>query len=235
MLILPFRDHNPLKWIRFHYMNATMIGLCIAVHAWQLSLGDGGARAGLAFGVVPAVITGHAVLPPELAVIPAYLTLLTSAFLHANWLHLGGNMLFLWIFGDNIEDCLGHVRYLAFFALCAIAAALAHIAVDPSSTVPTIGASGAVSGMLGGYLILHPKARVWTLVAMRIPLPLPAVLVLVVWFALQLYGAADPDSTTSIAWWAHVGGFVTGAILVIPLRRKSVPLFDGMLSSQRDR
>ena len=231
MLILPLRDRNPLKWIRFHYVNASMIGLCVGVFVWQSWLGDGEeAQAVLAYGLIPAVLTDATSLPPGLTNFPAELTLLSAAFLHGDWFHLGGNMLFLWVFGDNVEDCLGHRRYIAFYALCAVAAGLVHVGIDPASLSPTIGASGAVSGVLGGYFLLHPKARVWALVVFPLPLPLPAILVLGAWFLMQLFSATDPGAATDIAWWAHVGGFVAGAILVIPLRRKQVPLFDGMLS-----
>jgi len=236
MLILPLRDRNPLKWIRFHYVNASTIGLCIGVFVWQSLLAERElTETIISYALVPAVFAGGASLTAGLTSIPAELTLLSSAFLHGDWLHLGGNMLFLWVFGDNVEDCLGHRRYIAFYALCAIAAGLVHVAIDPSSLSPTIGASGAVSGVLGGYFLLHPKARVWALVVFPLPLPLPAILVLGAWFLMQLFGATDPGAATDIAWWAHVGGFIAGAILVIPLRRKEVPLFDGMLSQPRNR
>lgn len=236
MLILPLHDRNPLKWIQFHYVNAAMIGLCIAVFAWQAWLGEvAEARTVMTYGLVPAVLADSTSPPQFWTVFPVEFTLLTSAFLHGSWLHIGANMLFLWIFGDNVEDCLGHARYLVFYGLCAVAAGLTHVLIDPSSISPTIGASGAVSGVLGGYLLLHPKARVWALIMFRIPLPLPAILVLGVWFAMQLDGATDPDSAIGIAWWAHVGGFIAGALLVIPLRRKEVPLSDGMLTKTRDR
>jgi len=164
-------------------------------------------------------------------VIPVGATLVTSMFLHADWLHLGGNMLFLWVFGDNVEDAMGHVKFLVFYILCGVAAALAHAVSDPTSVNPMIGASGAVSGVLGAYLLLHPRVRVIVLLFYRLPLPLPAFVVLGGWIALQVYsiysGASLPHSEgASVAFWAHVGGFATGMMLITFMRRPGVRLFD---------
>jgi membrane associated rhomboid family serine protease len=180
-----------------------------------------------ALGAIPTVVTGQRALPPGVAVVPAELTLLTSMFLHGSSLHLGGNMLFLWIFGDNVEDAMGHVRFLFFYLICGVAAALVHIYFNLGSEMPTVGASGAISGILGAYLILHPRAEVPTLF-FRFFITLPAFVVLGVWIGLQALSAyfETDDEAGGVAWRAHIGGFVVGAILVIPFRRRGVPLFE---------
>ncbi|MEO1745501.1 MAG: rhomboid family intramembrane serine protease, partial [Pseudomonadota bacterium] len=176
-------------------------------------------------GYIPALVNDVTELPPELVIIPEELSLVSYAFLHADIMHLGGNMLFLWVFGDNVEDAMGHVRFLIFYVLSAIAGALAHGLIEPASTAPLIGASGAVAGIVGAYLMLHPKVRVWVLVLGRIPLPLPAWIPLVFWIGFQvvmLVGMLDEQ----VSWAAHVGGFIAGVILVLFMRRSGVPLFD---------
>jgi membrane associated rhomboid family serine protease len=165
----------------------------------------------------------YGVVPREIARGPApqaWLSLITSMFLHGSWLHLGGNMLYLWVFGDNIEDALGHAGFLVFYLLTGVVAALAHVATDLSSPVPMVGASGAIAGVLGAYLMLFPRARILSLVFIvyfvRL-VELPAMLVLSVWFILQvLQGLATlaAPGVTTVAWMAHVGGFLAGAVLV---------------------
>ena len=153
------------------------------------------------------------------------MSLITYAFLHGNFMHLIGNMLFLWVFGDNVEDAMGHGRYLAFYIICAIVSGLAYALLDLNSDMPLIGASGAVSGVVAAYLMLHPKVKVWVLALGRIPLRLSAQWLLGAWVLYQIYNAvAYPES--QVAWIAHVGGLVAGAILVLFFRRKGVPLFD---------
>ena len=152
-------------------------------------------------------------------------TVVTSMFLHGGWMHLIGNMLFLWIFGDNIEEELGHGGFLAFYLGTGVVAALAHLAADPTSAIPTVGASGAIAGVMGGYLLLFPRARVDVLlilvVIVRI-LPVPAWAMLGLWFALQIFnGVAVDASLGGVAYWAHAGGFAAGAVAILPtwLRR----------------
>jgi membrane associated rhomboid family serine protease len=167
-----------------------------------------------AYSVVPAQFTGHAAAMP--AALPV--RLVTSLFLHGGWLHLGGNMLFLWIFGDNVEDAMGHGAFLAFYLMSGVLANLVHILANPLSTEPTIGASGAIAGVLGAYLVLYPRARVlllvWWLILVRF-IWVPAVVFLPVWVVLQfvlgLESRAVPQSG-GVAWWAHVGGFVSGMV-----------------------
>lgn len=179
----------------------------------------------LQYGVVPNEI--YQALHGGIFKSYALITLVTSLFLHGGWLHLGGNMLYLWIFGDNVEDKLGHVRYFFFYLLCGLAASSLHIYITPTSTLPTVGASGAISGVLGAYVLMFPKARVLTLIPIFIFIQLaelPAYIIIGLWFVLQFFnGVLSLGYTTSsmggVAWWAHVGGFVAGLILVFPLKK----------------
>jgi membrane associated rhomboid family serine protease len=142
-------------------------------------------------------------------------------FLHAGWMHLISNMLFLWVFADNVEDAFGHWGFLVFYLICGIAGALAHTFLQPSSHAPLIGASAAVSGVLGAYIVLFPKARVWILLLMRLPLRIPAIWVLGGWFVFQIVSLViATEEDVSVAWWAHIGGFVVGAILTYLLRSR---------------
>jgi len=226
MFFLPLSDDNPtnnkpiISWL--------IIGLCIFVFGWQVSLGDAKHAAILALGVTPSALLGGAPLPPEIAAIPAWLTIFTSMFMHGGILHLAGNMLYLWIFGDNIEDSVGSkLHYILLYALCGIAAALAQAFADPTSPVPMIGASGAIAGLLGAYLILHPRANVKCLLVIIIfvrTINLPAWIVLGGWFALQFFSLGQTGS--NVAYVAHIGGFVAGMALIPFFRRKTVPLFD---------
>ncbi len=229
MVMLPLKDYNPLVRIQFQYVTVTLIGLCVAAFLWQQSLGpEDGSRAIFGLGMIPAVLLDTRALAPGLAIVSPEMTLLTAMFLHAGWLHLLGNMLYLWIFGDNIEDAMGHARFIAFYLLCGLAASAAHIAANPGSAVPTVGASGAIAGVLGAYLLLHPKTRVLVLLFFRIPIRLPAYVVLGGWIVLQLISGLGKQSGDGggVAWWAHIGGFAAGLVLVPFFRQSRVPLFD---------
>jgi len=218
--MIPLRDANPS-----HHLPVVTFGLiaanCLAFF-YQLSLSQAGLeRLVFTLGMVPARVTA---LPtnPDIGLAGAFLPLFTSMFLHGGWLHLLGNMWFLWIFGDNIEDRLGHLRYLLFYLLCGLGAGLAHTLFNLSSTIPTIGASGAVAGVLGGYFLLFPGARVLTLVPafFLFLIELPAYLILLYWFVLQLFSGAISlrirgAETGGVAWWAHIGGFLLGIVLVL--------------------
>ena len=206
----------------------------VAYRAHRLSGGDP------AFYPIPAgdhVITQYAIIPAELLrgqdlpptiPIPVWLTILTSMFLHGGLMHLLGNMLYLWIFGDNVEDAMGPIRFLLFYILCGVAAALTQIAIDPGSAIPLIGASGAIAGVLAAYFMLFPHARVLTLIPIFFFLRLisvPAVFLLGVWFLLQVIsGAGSLGSGGGVAWFAHIGGFIAGAALVFLFRRRGVPV-----------
>ena len=225
-MLIPIGDDNPTRRIRYPVITVGVIAACVLVYLWQLSLGAvDEARAVNALGAIPAVVSGHRHLPPTLAVVPPLATLVSCMFLHGGLLHLFGNMIFLWVFGDNVEDACGHLRFLAFYLVCGVAAAAIHVASDPASMVPVIGASGAISGVLGAYLVLHPRANVVLMIFFGVFVTVPAVLVLGLWFAIQVLNALQP-ANGGVAWWAHVGGFVVGALLIVGFRRRGVPLFD---------
>jgi membrane associated rhomboid family serine protease len=226
--MFPISDDNPR--IGTPYVTWSVIGACVLVFFWQVSLGaSGGEIAIYEFGMIPARLLGAAALDPELTAVPAWSTVFTSMFMHGGWLHLGFNMLFLWIFGDNVEDCMGHARYLIFYLVCGVAAALAQAFVSPGSTIPMVGASGAISGVLGAYLLLHPRATVRTVIFLGIfvtMMHLPALIVLGLWFLMQLVSAAFSNSgEAGVAFWAHVGGFVAGMALVPLFKKRDVELF----------
>ena len=227
-MLLPLHDTNPLKHIRFQYVTVGIIGVCVAVFFYQLSLGDRSERAFIfGFGAIPAVVFGIKTLPVELTQAPAVLSLVTSMFLHGGFMHLLGNMLFLWVLGDNVEDALGHRRFVVFYLLTGLIAVLAHAGTDTASQIPMIGASGAISGIIGAYLMVHPKARIKVLISYFL-VWLPAYVVLGGWIGLQFLSAAMDTGGTGggVAWWAHIGGFIAGVALIVPMKRKNVALFD---------
>ena len=214
--MLPIRDHNPSG--RTPYITYALLAANIAIFlAYWSAYPDDRAlyRFFLEWGMVPGTLTSGV----------NQHTIFTSMFLHGSWMHLAGNMLFLWIFGDNIEDKMGHVKYLVFYLAGGVGAALIHVAAGPYSTVPTVGASGAIAGVMGGYLLLFPKARVdifvFFIVFFRI-FPIPAWITLAIWLALQFFGgfaSPSPDGG-GVAYWAHAGGFAAGLLLTVPLWRK---------------
>ncbi|MHB0970900.1 MAG: rhomboid family intramembrane serine protease [Thermoanaerobaculia bacterium] len=222
--MIPIRDTNPRR--TFPYVNIVLIVINIAVFFWEVSLGTrvNATLASIAF--VPARFWE----PGQLA--PDTMSMFFSMFLHGGWLHLGGNMLYLWIFGDNVEDRLGHVKYLIFYFACGIAATFAHAFMNPQSALPAVGASGAIAGVLGGYLVLFPHARVMTfipigfVVALR---ELPAILVLGLWFVLQIFtgaaslGARSLEEAGGVAYFAHIGGFIAGLVLILLMARRTKP------------
>ena len=218
--MIPIRDENPVRIVPF--VTYAVVLLCLLVFVWQSSLSPPvQQRVILSLGLIPAVLFGEAVLPPVLDLVPPVATVFTSMFLHGGILHLGGNMLFLWIFSDNVEEALGHGRFLLFYLACGVAAALAQALPDASSEIPMIGASGAVSGVLGAYLLLYPRARVLVMVPIGFVLQaarLPAVAVLSLWFVLQLISSLLASGEGGIAFRAHLGGFVAGMVLVTLLR-----------------
>ncbi len=205
--MFPFRDHNPPGRTPIVTWALIVANIAIFLGYWT-TLTDERALGQffLSWGLVPAE------LRPE--------TFLTSMFLHAGWMHLAGNMLFLYVFGDNLEDTMGHVGFLGFFLASGVAAALAQYVSDPTSPVPMVGASGAIAGVMGGYLLLFPKARVDVLIVLVVifrVIPVPAWIVLGAWFALQLVqGAAIAAEGGGVAYWAHAGGFLAGLLLTIP-------------------
>ena len=227
--MIPLKDDNPTR--HPPYVSWAILGLCVLAFFWQLSLGQAGfQKAVFALGVIPATLLGGARLPPELALVPPEVTLFTSMFLHGGWLHLIGNMLYLWIFADNVEDAMGHFRFLAFYLLSGMAAAFAQALPDVHSEVPMIGASGAISGVLGAYLLLYPHARVLVLIPLGFfsqVVYLPAGWVLGFWFVLQLINSLlAPAGQGGVAFGAHIGGFLAGMILLPLFKRRGVKLFN---------
>lgn len=226
--MIPLRDDNPTQ--RVPLCNYTIIASCILVFFWQFSLDPRAGQAAIfTFGLIPDALLGSARLPPELSVVPPVATVFTSMFLHGGWLHLAGNMLYLWIFGDNVEDSMGRGRFLLFYLLCGVAAAMAQALPEPNSQIPMVGASGAISGILGAYLLLHPHARVLVLIPLGLfsrIVHLPAVLVLALWFGLQLLSELFADVGTGVAFRAHIGGFVAGMVLVPFFKRRRLRLFN---------
>jgi membrane associated rhomboid family serine protease len=214
-MFIPLRDENPTR--RFPAVTVLLVAANTAVFALGV-LSPGGVQGSvLKFGAVPYDITHMLSQAPSGPVLPL-LTLLTSMFVHAGLLHLLGNMLYLWIFGNNIEDVLGPFRFILFYFACGLAAELTQVAADPRSRLPMVGASGAIAGVLGAYWVLFPRARVETLVFVFI-VPVPAGVVLGVWFLTQLLSAGMGGG---VAWFAHIGGFLAGIGLILPaLRRRS--------------
>lgn len=219
--MFPIRDHNPSG--RTPYVTLALMAINIGVFlAYWLTLPDEAALGQffMTWGLVPA----------RIAFGEGYETFVTSMFLHGGWMHLIGNMLFLYIFGDNLEDEMGHGPFLGFYLLSGIAAAGMQMAADVGSVIPMVGASGAIAGVMGGYLLLFPKARVDVLliivVFVRI-FPVPAWIMLGLWFGLQLFhGAMTPTESGGVAYWAHAGGFVAGGLLALPVwLRRGGPAF----------
>jgi len=232
-MFIPLHDANHLRYIKRQYVTLAIIAVNIVVFLTTAYGGTDFAQATvLGLGYIPSVSHDLAILPPELTLVPEPLTYVTYAFLHGDIFHLGGNMLFLWVFGDNVEDALGHVRYLIFYLACAVAGAISHGMIIPDSDAPLIGASGAIAGIVTAYLILHPRVKVWVLAFARIPLRIPAFVVLALWILLQ-FAMLFLDEENQISWAAHVGGIIAGAVLVMILRRRDVPLLDRRLETPR--
>jgi membrane associated rhomboid family serine protease len=216
--VIPIRD--TIKSREYPLLNVTIILINTLAFFYQLSLGRGLDAFILHYGLVPATFTLSAKW--DIDPLTRYLPFFTSMFLHGGWIHFLSNMWYLWIFGDNVEDRLGHVRYLIFYLLCGFMAGYIQYLIYPLSTIPMIGASGAIAGILGAYLALFPRSTVVTLVPIFIFLTLveiPAVIFLVLWFFMQFLNGAIAITLVSqvtggIAWWAHIGGFLTGFFLV---------------------
>jgi|SRR5229473_2232572 len=213
--MLPLSDRNPSRTTPV--VNYLLIAANVLVFLWELSLGPDIERDLFVVSFVPARFWVAPFYPVNL------IRILMSMFLHGGWLHLGGNMLYLWIFGDNIEDRLGHVKYAIFYLLCGGIATLTHAFVNPDSRIPSIGASGAIAGVLGAYILLFPRAQVTTLIPIFVFITIreiPAVIVLGFWFVLQLFtgvasvGIPEAQNAGGVAYFAHIGGFVAGMILV---------------------
>lgn len=221
--MIPFRDDVPAK--RYPVVTVGIIVLNVLVFFYQLSLPRSGLEQFIfAYGVVPGQL-GQGGMLPAFSV-----SMLTSIFLHGGWFHLFGNMWYLWIFGDNIEDRMGHFRFLMFYLICGLLAGATHVLANSGSEVPSIGASGAVAGILGAYLLSYPFARILTVIPLFLFWPiveLPAVIVLGSWFFIQILNgsatiAATSQTTGGVAWWAHVGGFVAGMLLLTVFAKRKL-------------
>lgn len=252
-MLFPYRDDNPR--ILVPYVTYALIGLNLAVFLYQLTLTDfiSDHIFNLRFGLIPAYFWGGSPADilmqnrnllaehfpnqglqrlMEVRLLPGYVTLFTSPFLHGGWLHFLGNMLFLYVFADNLEGALGHVKFIVFYLIAALAAGLAHLLVEPGSALPVIGASGAISGVLGGYMVRYPKVRVHVLVFIVVfftTLRLPAYVVLGWWFVIQaVSGLVSLGSQVSggTAWFEHIGGFVAGFsyMAIVKYRSKLAPV-----------
>jgi membrane associated rhomboid family serine protease len=225
--MFPIHDDNPTRITP--YVTYVLLSACVLIFFWQVSLGDAVQQAVYSFGVIPSVLFATKSLPVELEILPAWLTIFTSMFLHGGWMHLIGNMLYLWVFGNNVEDAMGHKRFILFYLSCGLLAALTQAVLNPDSEIPMIGASGAISGVLGAYVLLHPHARILVVIPIGILIYTPwiaAYWVLGLWFVLQLINSLISASDSGgVAYGAHLGGFVAGMLLIPFFKYRNVPLF----------
>ena len=228
--MIPLHDDNPTTVTPF--VTVALIVACSLVFLYEVSLPPALSQQLIFhYGAIPAAFFGHGLdSSVDSAALPASFSLVTSMFLHGGWMHLIGNMLYLWIFGNNIEDVMGHAKFVIFYLICGILAAGSHALTDPSSTIPMVGASGAISGVLGAYLLLFPRAQVLVLIPLGFFIRMmyvPAGLVLGFWFLLQILSGSATlgQSGGGVAWFAHVGGFVAGLALIGLFKRPDVPFF----------
>ncbi len=218
-MFIPLKDNNPSR--SYPVVNITLLFANVVVFLYQLALPPYDQKLFLLSNAtiparIPAFLDGRADFEA------AFLPLITSMFLHSGFLHLAGNMLFLWIFGDNVEDTFGHLPYLFFYLVCGLGAGLLHVLFNLGSTIPALGASGAISGVMGAYMVLYPRERILTLVFIFV-VPIPAVFILGYWFLLQFLAGIDALGTGAkggVAVWAHVGGFLLGVLLTQLVRRR---------------
>lgn len=232
-MFVPLMDDAPARrngrpWVTYGFM-----GLCALVYGVFQSgwLFPPRPSAVVSFGLIPSVLFGDAVLPDGYEIVPAWMTLVTSLFLHGGVLHLVGNLLFLRVFGDNVEEDLGHLRYALFLLLCGVGAGLAHSFAAANVDAPLLGASGVVAGVVAAYVMLHPQLKVWVLVFYVVSVRLRAFWIIGAWAVFQA-GNALLSGGDQVAWWAHVGGFLTGAVAVTLLKRPDVGLFDHELRAR---
>jgi membrane associated rhomboid family serine protease len=229
-MFFPLHDGIPLRRLKAAIVTWAIIALCALIWLMTVSgvpgLDDTGMAAG--FGVIPVILFGSASLPEGFPFLPIWMTPASSILIHAGLAHLAGNMLFLWVFGDNVEDAMGHERFALFFTLCGVAGAMAHCFANPLSQAPLIGASGAISGVIAAYLMLYPHVRIFGLAFKLIPVRAPAYLALGAWVLLQVGLAlagplSGPDA--DVGWWAHVGGLIAGAVLTPIFIQPGIVLF----------
>jgi membrane associated rhomboid family serine protease len=235
--MIPLHDDNPTELAPI--VTVSLIAACAATFLYQASLPSPAGEAFiLRYGAIPTAVLGRTSDALAAVGFPPSLTLVTSMFLHGGWMHLIGNMLYLWIFGNNVEDAMGHARFIIFYLVCGVAAALGHALTAPSSAIPMVGASGAISGVLGAYLLLYPRAQVLVLIPMGLmsrTLYVPAAVVLGFWFVLQLVsgGVSLGQGGGGVAWFAHIGGFLAGMTLIGLFKRAEVRFFSPARRSWR--
>lgn len=227
--MIPLKDDNPTEITPV--VTITFIVICSLVFIYEFMLPPQSSEMFVyMYGAIPSVVFGHVQLPPELVALPAYGTLISSMFLHGGWMHLIGNMLYLWIFGNNIEDVMGHGKFIVFYLVCGVLAALSHAVIDPQSEIPMVGASGAIAGVLGAYLLLYPRAKVLVLVPYGFmgTFYIPAVVVLGLWFLMQLFsgGMSLGHEGGGVAFFAHIGGFIAGMVLIGLFKHPHVQFFN---------
>lgn len=226
-MLFPLYDENPTK--SFPWVTFSLIIVNVLVFLYELSLQSAGKLPQFfqTAALIPYEITHVVKLTPGVTNI-GILSIFTSMFMHAGWLHIIVNMWYLWVFGNNVEDSLGHIKYLFFYLLCGIGGGIGHIIAQPNSPVPTVGASGAIAGVLAGYLILFPTARIVTILPIFIFIQIvrvPAILLIGIWIMIQIVsgmGSLSSQASGGTAWFAHVGGFVTGIILILLFSKKTV-------------
>lgn len=234
-MFIPMQDDNPLKSIKFQFVTIALIAINVVVFAFEAMGMDQGVIT--SFAVRPAelflvnVIGGPSPATDDLIAVPEAYTLISYMFFHGDIWHLLGNMVFLWVFGDNVEDAVGHMKFLVFYVACGVFAGLVHaymVADTAMAGAPLIGASGAVAGVISAYLMLHPRVRVWVLALKVIPLQISAAIVLGLWVVTQVIMVLTPElgDPSPVAWWAHIGGLAAGAFLILIFKRPGVPLFD---------
>jgi membrane associated rhomboid family serine protease len=226
--VIPLKDSIPTE--RFPVVTVLFIALNILVFLYELALGEGQGEYFVgAFALIPARLFHAATAVP--GPFPVGVTLFTSMFLHGGLFHLAGNMLYLWIFGNNVEDAMGRVRFIVFYLVCGMVAAVSHAMTNTQSLVPMIGASGAISGVLGAYLLLYPQARILTLFTLGFfvrMIEVPAMVVLGFWFVFQFLNAlVTQGGGGGVAWYAHIGGFLVGMVLIGMFKRRTVPFWGG--------
>ena len=224
--MFPIHDENPISVKPF--VTWALLALCIVVFLWQFFGGENTLTTSIyALGVTPAVLFNILELQPSLAWVPAEVTVFTSMFLHAGWAHLIGNLLYLWVFGNNIEVAMGRTKFLIFYFLCGVAAVMAQALPAVNSQIPMVGASGAISGVLGAYILLYPQVTVHVIIPVLLyplRLKMSALFVLAFWFGMQLVSSVMATGEGGVAFGAHIGGFIAGMLLVGLFKRADVPL-----------
>ena len=232
-MLIPIGDDIERNVAPFQFLTILFIFACFGAFAWEISLPPDSAWIRIVpFTLIPSVLMGYGQLPPELAVMPAVFTMFTSLFLHGGWEHILGNMLFLWVFGSSIEEATGHFRFILLYLLCGLAASMGHVMVNPASDIPTLGASGAISGLMGAYILVYPfnKIKMLLLLPIVMVIRIPALVAIGFWIVYQCYeiwmaSTVGPQNEGGgVAWTAHVAGFVAGMFLIPILRRRGVRL-----------